>query len=86
MKYYIVVSGEIEEVVPILDYGIGPTETYKVCAYVKANNKEEAKKLALEDPEMLPWIKWQRDDNRKPFSGLKVEEISEEEYKEYSRE
>ena len=63
MKYYIVVSGEIEEIVPIVDYGMGPTEVYKVCAYVKANNKEKAKILALKDPEMLPWIRWQRDDN-----------------------
>lgn len=85
MKYYIVISGEIEEIVPISDFGMGPTEKYRVCSYVKADNMEDAKKLSLKDPEMLPWIKWQREDKQNPFSGLRVEEVSEEEYKEYSK-
>ena len=84
MKYYIVISDWIEEVVPILDYGMGPTEKYKVYSYVKANNKKEAKKIALKDPEMKPWIEWQRNDNKNPFSGLKVEETDEEAFNEWS--
>lgn len=80
LKHYLVVSPEISEVVPVLDFGMGPLEYYRCCAYIEAYNKREAKIKALRSDEMYNWIEWARGDRKNPFSGLKVEEILESDF------
>lgn len=46
MNIYLVVSETLYEKVPILDYGEGPLEPYRICELVNAKNKSQATYLA----------------------------------------
>jgi len=74
MTHYNVISPEMSFVIPILDDGSGPTEYFACVASVDAKNKREAKSLALKDVLFFDWIQWARDNEKNPFSGLKVED------------
>lgn len=52
---YLVVSETLSEIVPILDYGQGPEEEYKIVVLVSARSRGRAK-----------WLAWQSD---KSFDG-----------------
>jgi hypothetical protein len=70
MKHYTVVSGEIGEVVPVTDYGLGPTEYFCCVATVEAENQAKAKALALKTDDFSAWRRDTGGEN--PFTGLKV--------------
>jgi len=71
MTHYIVVSEEVGEVIPILDYGQGPIEYFRCVAVVDAPNPSKAKAMALKTKEFNAWLEECSGDN--PFVGLKVE-------------
>ena len=72
--HFTVISGEMSEVIPILDYGQGPTEYFKLGVTVDADNKTDAKIIALKTKEMSKWVSDQRSDDLNPFAGLTVYE------------
>lgn len=74
MPHYFVVSPEMSEVVPVLDYGQGPLEYFSCVATVDAANKRDAIKAAIKHPKMKPWVQERRSDGLSPFAGLKAEE------------
>jgi hypothetical protein len=70
--HYFVVSPEMSEVIPVTDYGQGPTEYFSCVATVEADNKRDAKVLALKTDEMRDWILQARGDGQPPLAGLEV--------------
>ena len=72
MKHYIVYSPVIET---YSFNGIDPPE-YGACAVeIEAENKRDAKSLALKTKEMQKWVGEARDNYINPFSGLKAEHL-----------
>lgn len=55
MSVFLVVSEELYERIPILDFGEGPDEPYAICVLVVADTREQAR-----------WTAWQTD---KSFNG-----------------
>lgn len=81
-KFYCVIGQEYGTVVPILDYGEGPTEYGCDVVYVEASNKREARVKAIKMPGLAGHVDIQRSDGCSPFTGLRVEEVTEEEFRE----
>jgi hypothetical protein len=77
MKTYGVVSPEIWEIEPVLDYGEGPKVYYRCYTEVQAKTKKEAIKAAIKSNAFKNWVVWQRQDNKNPFSGVIAEELPE---------
>ena len=73
---YLVISPEYGVTIPVLDFGIGPTEPACDVVEVEAENKRQARILGLRELKKIPrgWINWHRDSDSNPFVGLKVEE------------
>lgn len=76
LKWYGVVSPIIEHV--SYDYD-EPPEYYTCYTEVEATNKREAIKKAIGTKEFSDWVKYQRADEKNPFSGVKAEELPDEE-------
>lgn len=76
MSLYYVISPEYDVVIPVLDFGIGPSEPNRDVVQVEAHNKRDAKILGLKELRKLPkgWINWHRDRQSNPFVGLIVVE------------
>lgn len=74
MPNYLVISEEYGEVVPILDYGQGPTEYgCDICYVIGAKNKNEARWTAYKH--------WKKqgygsvdDDYKHPLKGMQVQD------------
>ena len=73
-KHYFVISPEITKMMPVMDDGSGPEETFCCVASVVAKTKRAAKIKALKHKDMQDWVNEQRSDCRNPFTGLKTEE------------
>ena len=69
-----VVSGPIDELIPICDDGTGPIETSHEVVCVDAPSKAKAKVAGLRL--MKDWPGYQRQDGCSPFTGVTVEEIT----------
>lgn len=69
---YIVVSPEMWEIVPCLDYGEGPKEYFRDCVEVFARDPLEAKVKAVRTKSFQAWNKWQKSENLSPYIGLKA--------------
>ena len=82
MKKYEIISPEISRIEPVLDDGSGPTEHYCCYVVVEAENKQDAKIVALKTPDMKDWVIWQREEDKNPFTGLIVNELHTEPFKE----
>lgn len=76
MPRYIVVSPEVSEIIPILDYGMGPTETYHEVYLVDAANRKQAKWAAYNKSRKLrrKWWSDYGDGYQHPLKGVKVED------------
>ena len=72
MKHYYVVTPEMSEVIPILDYGQGPLEYFCETALVECEDPRDAKSLAIAAGLLPKWLDDSGGSN--PFTGLKVED------------
>jgi hypothetical protein len=72
-NHYWVSSPLCSEIVPILDYGEGPTEDFHYVALVEAPTKRAAIIAAVKHPDMSDWVEECRSNNVPPFKGLKAE-------------
>ena len=76
MKYYLVITPSY-----YVDYDwYEPPEYIRDYCFIKAQNKREAKILAIKHPDLKGHVDSQRSDNCNPFSGLEVQEITKEDY------
>lgn len=75
-KWYSVLSPEIYEIIPVLDFGVGPKEYFRCYVEVEAQSKRDAKIRALQTEEFAKWVEWQRYDLRNPFVGLVVSQLT----------
>ena len=76
MTHYLVVTPERCAVYPILDDGTGPMEYWRDVVTVDALNKREARKMAVQSPELAGWVDERRGDDMNPFTGLEVEDMT----------
>lgn len=74
-KKYAVVSGEMWDIIPVLEDGSGPKEYYKDYAEVAARDKIEAIVKAVRGKKFAAWRRWQKDNDESPYSGVEAEEI-----------
>ncbi len=74
MRWYYVVTPEYEQVVHILDDGIGPVESVSDVAYVEAKNQREALVTGLRElrRDGSKWLRAQTINKCSPFTGLKA--------------
>ncbi len=76
-KWFLVCSAEYGTVVPVLDFGEGPTEYGRDCQYVRTRTTHRAKVLFLRAQRRLYQLRskpgWMDDGN--PFNGMIVERI-----------
>lgn len=70
-KHWWVISPVMEEVVPVLDYGGGPTEEWQESECVEAATKRDAIRLGV--PKLKAWVAEARGDGRSPFAGVTAE-------------
>ena len=82
MPTYLVISPEYGEVVPILDYGVGPMEYASDVIRVDAPNKRAARVLAVRTWRKEKWVLKYCEFDENPYRGLKVELETEEEQEE----
>jgi len=73
---YSVVSGEMSEVVPILDDGSGPEEYFRDYVEVLAHEPIEAKAKAIRTKAFRKWREWQKDGDESPYIGLTVRRLT----------
>lgn len=72
MQHFIVVTPEMSEVVPVTDYGEGPTEYFRLSVPIEARTASEAKVFAIYTPELSQWVIDARSDGLNPLCGLEV--------------
>lgn len=74
MNHYTVISGELSETdYTITNDGFGPSEYYRDHVVIEANNKEDAKSIALKTKKMQNWVQYARNWMETiPFNGLEV--------------
>lgn len=78
-SWFLVCSAEYGTVVPVLDFGEGPTEYGRDCLYVRARSAKRAKVLMVR-----AWRRrsaWRRPNwltDGVPFRGMIAERLSEE--------
>ena len=75
MKMFAVISPGVEEVVPIMDDGSGPSEYFCYYVEVEADTRREAKAKAVKHPDFRGWVDEQRGAGCSPFTGLRVTEL-----------
>jgi len=56
MNLYLCISEEVNTVVPVLDYGVGPIEYYHIAELVVARNRGQAKWLAWINDKDQYWL------------------------------
>ena len=74
-RHWLVTSGLISEVVPILDDGTGPIEEWKEMTYVVARTKRKAIIKGLKSDDLAHWVKIQRQDDVNPFIGVEANTV-----------
>lgn len=76
--WFEVVSAEYGTVIPVLDFGEGPTEYGRDMLYVRATSKKRAKILMVRAMRrrLPPWKRpdWLSEGN--PFRGMKAEKVN----------
>ena len=75
MKRYYVVGPEYGTVVPVLDFGEGPTEYGCDVVAVEAPDSQTAKAIGIRLMRQDPSSYLSRYNDENPFSGLRVEEV-----------
>lgn len=71
MKHWIVISGVIEDKIPILDDGSGPIEQWREVVYAEAVTKRDA--IAVGVRVMSEWPNYSRQDGINPFAEVTAE-------------
>jgi hypothetical protein len=74
---YSVVSGEMWEVVPVLDDGTGPREYFRDYVEVKAREPIEARVKAVRTKAFRSWRKWADEADQSPYTRLTVRKLRE---------
>jgi len=76
-RYYVITPLAI----PVLKFGVGPSEINRDVVEVEAPNKREAIRLGYHELKKIHngWINYYRDTDRNPFVGLFAELIEDEE-------